>query len=142
MPICAELIVITDRYSVSGYVSQSSIQSAIITQIVKLIRSGKFSSVPSKVVLVGHSFGSVISNAVLNSDPDLVDGAVLTGMAYAGYPITVAWEAFQTRLARLQNSTKWEKYDGGYITWADLYSNIEKYALVTFWHYPFTREVG
>jgi len=109
---------------VSGYVNQVSIQSAIITQLVALIRSNKFSASVNKVVLVGHSFGSVISNTVLATDPDLVDGAILTGIAYAPTDTAVSIEALQLRLARLQSPSKWGKLDGGYVSWVDIYANI------------------
>jgi hypothetical protein len=57
-------------------------QTSILTELVKLVRSDKFSSPASKVVHLGHSLGSVVCNAVLNSAPELGDAALLTGIAY------------------------------------------------------------
>lgn len=121
----------TNYSSVSGYVNQVSIQSAIVSQLVTLIRSGKFCASVKKIVLVGHSFGSVISNVVLASDPDLVDGAILTGIAYAPNNFAVVLEALQPRLAKLQSLAKWGRLDGGYVSWVDIYANINAYA-----HHP------
>ena len=89
--------------SVSGYVSQVSTQAAALGQLVTLIRGGEFSAPAKKIVLVGHSFGSVISNALLVSNPDIVDGAVLTGIGYAVPDTSVVFEAWQPRLASLQS---------------------------------------
>jgi pimeloyl-ACP methyl ester carboxylesterase len=102
-------------------------QASIVGKLVTLIRSGKFCSPPSKVVLLGHSLGSAISNAVLRSDPGLVDAAVLTGIAYYGIDSVPSLEAKQLRLAKLQNPAKWSKFDGGYSTWVDIFANIEGY---------------
>ncbi|KAL9114737.1 MAG: hypothetical protein Q9227_001416 [Pyrenula ochraceoflavens] len=102
-----------------------SIHASIIKELVKIIRSGKLGSSASKVALVGHSMGSVYSNAVLNSDPGLVDAAVLTGIAYNVTTKGVADQSKQKRLAKLQNPMKWGRLDGGWTVWVDIYSNIE-----------------
>ncbi len=107
--------------------NQVSIQVAILEQLVAQIRAGSFSSKPKKVVLVGHSFGSVISNAILATSPDLVDGAVLTGIGYQIPDIAVPFEAWQPRLARQQSPGRWRQLDGGYVTWVDIFSNVNVY---------------
>lgn len=109
--------------SVSGYVNQVSIQVAILEQLIDQIRAGTFSSKPKNVVLIGHSFGSVISNAILVSKPGLVDGAVLTGISYKVPDTSVAFEAWQPRLARAQSPGRWRQLDGGYTTWVDIFAN-------------------
>lgn len=67
----------------------------------------------SKTVLVGHSYGSVQSNAVSKSYPDLIDGVILTGYsAYTmGLPFylvstvyTQAKMVFPNRLGSLPDS--------------------------------------
>lgn len=112
---------------ISGYQVQGPVQVALLEQLVMAIRSGKISTPPSKVVLVGHSLGSIISNAVLNSNPNLVDGAILTGIAYYGVSGQVATEVKQLRLASVANPAKWGDRDSGFLTWVDIYSNIEGY---------------
>jgi hypothetical protein len=70
-------------------------QASIIGELSKFIRSGKFCSSASKIVLLGHSLGSVMSNSVLHSDPGLVDAEILTGVAYYGVIGTIGMEAKQ-----------------------------------------------
>ncbi|KAH6661673.1 Alpha/Beta hydrolase protein [Halenospora varia] len=118
---------------VSGYVAQVSNQAVIVEKLSALIRSGKFCSRPSKLVLVGHSLGSAISNAVLHSNPGLVDAAVLTGFSYYGVNSSPSLQAKQLRLASLQNPAKWSRYDGGYSTWVDIYANIEGFFKAPFY---------
>jgi len=118
---------------VSGYVSQISNQAAIVSELVKLIRSGAFSSPPSKVVLLGHSLGSVISNIAIHNDPELVDAALLTGLAYgatSGAIGPVSYQAKQNRVANLYQPERFGKLDGAYAVWADIYSAIELYDLL------------
>lgn len=117
---------------VSGYINQVSIQVAILEQLVGILRSGRFCAVPKAVVLVGHSFGSVVSNALLVASPGLVDGAVLTGIGYKVPDTSVAFEAWQPRLASLQSPAKWRQLDGGYVTWVDIFANVN-----TFFKAPF-----
>lgn len=110
----------------SGYTTQASIHTALIQEISKLLRSDKFGAPASKIALVGHSMGSVYSNAALNSGPELVDAAILTGIAYNITTKGVADQAKQSRLANLDKSNKWSTLDGGWTVWVDIYSNIER----------------
>ncbi|EPE35617.1 alpha/beta-Hydrolase [Glarea lozoyensis ATCC 20868] len=118
--------------SISGYVAQVSVQVAVLKQIVTQVKAGKLCATTKKVVLVGHSFGSVVSNVLLTSSPQLVDGVVLTGIGYDVPDTAVAFESWQPRLARLQNPRKWGSLDGGYMTWVDIWSNA-----MTFFKAPF-----
>jgi alpha-beta hydrolase superfamily lysophospholipase len=107
-----------------------------LQQLVIHIRAGKFSSTPRKVVLVGHSFGSVVSNALLAATPNLVDGAILTGIGYDIPSSAPALESLQPRLARLQSSV-WNKLDSGYATWVDIFANVNTYNVL----YPLFAEI-
>ncbi|KAI1629488.1 Alpha/Beta hydrolase protein [Exophiala viscosa] len=119
---------------VSGYVSQVSNQAAILTELVKLIRSGTFSSPPAKVVLLGHSFGSIVSNVALHNDPELVDAALLTGLAYEATGVigAISNQAKQNRVANLYEPERFGKLDGGFAVWVDIYSAIENFFKVPF----------
>tara|TARA_R110002060_G_scaffold3426_3_gene5396 strand:+ start:3132 stop:3338 length:207 start_codon:yes stop_codon:yes gene_type:complete len=66
----------------------------------------------------------VISNALLVSNPGLVNGAVLTGISYKTPDTAVAFEAWQSRLARVQSPGRWRQLDGGYTTWVDIFANV------------------
>lgn len=108
---------------VSGYVAQVANQGAIAAQLSSLVRSGKFTSgSPQKVVLLGHSMGSVYSTAAARSDPTLMDAAILTGIAFSRVPASAEAE----RLASESNPWKWGSLKG-YVTWVDKYSNLVSY---------------
>lgn len=117
-------IILKFECRISGYIAQVSIQVSILQQLVGEVRSGKFGVKPKSVVLVGHSFGSVVSNALLAATPDIVDAVVLTGIGYAVPSNAVNFEAWQPRLARLQSPGRWRQLDGGYVTWVDIFANV------------------
>src|ERR1700712_1321078 len=111
---------------VSGWVNQASIQTEILLEIVRSVKLGKYtdnSGPPKKIVLVGHSFGSYLSAAVLAKDPRLADAAVLTGYGHSSDGLVV--EPRCVRLAKSQNQANWGHFDG-YLTWSDVFGNINK----------------
>lgn len=119
--------------SISGYIQQISIQGAILTELAKAIRAGELGYSPSKIVYVGHSIGSVVSAASMNTDPDVVDGAVLTGFALAaGSAPVLGLEAQQNRLANLMDS-QWSHLDGGFQIWVDKYALAERFVYSSLW---------
>lgn len=61
---------------VSGYNISLFDQTELIAQISKSIRAGNYTAdiKASKIVLVGHSFGSITTNSVLANYGDIVDG--------------------------------------------------------------------
>jgi pimeloyl-ACP methyl ester carboxylesterase len=67
----------------SGYTNQPTIQVAVLQSLAHSIHSGQYTGAigkPTKLVLVGHSFGSTISAGALTLELDLADGVVLTGI--------------------------------------------------------------
>ncbi|KAF2816638.1 alpha/beta-hydrolase [Mytilinidion resinicola] len=117
---------------VSGYVNQGSIQLALLERLVELVRAGKYTGSigkPKNIVLVGHSFGSFLSNAVISDQRNLVDGVVLTGIAYANATDLATadsgWglEAFAARIAKFQDK-KWSNRDTGYLNFGDIYGHV------------------
>jgi pimeloyl-ACP methyl ester carboxylesterase len=60
---------------------------------------------PQSIILIGHSFGSFISNALLRIDPSAADAAILTGLAYVNNATNYALvlEALNPRIASTQN---------------------------------------
>jgi pimeloyl-ACP methyl ester carboxylesterase len=91
------------------------------------LRSGKYTGTlgsPSKIVHVGHSFGSCISNALIATTPQLSDAAILTGIGYTEVATSGAFvEAFGLRIATLQAPGKWPGRDNEYVTWVDAPAN-------------------
>lgn len=65
------------------------------------------------------------------ASPDLVDGAILTGIGYSTPSISVNFEAWQVRLARLESPGRWRQLDGGYVTWVDDFAAANTYGLLS-----------
>ncbi|KAM7207174.1 alpha/beta-hydrolase [Naviculisporaceae sp. PSN 640] len=111
----------------SGYVVQQSNQLEILKVLARKVRSGgkdvlpKGFGKPSKVVLLGHSYGSALSYLAVSDEPELVDGVVLTGFSlnistsYQGAPLIAG---FVPRIANLQEE-KWKDLDSGYLATVD-----------------------
>ncbi|KAH9216272.1 Alpha/Beta hydrolase protein [Leptodontidium sp. 2 PMI_412] len=111
---------------VSGYVNQASIQIAILEELATSVKAGKYTGgfgAPKSLVLVGHSFGSVISAALVTAGPSIAEGLVLTGFSFNGTNGAGFLEAFQPRIASGESS-KWAPLDTGYLTPTDIYSNV------------------
>jgi pimeloyl-ACP methyl ester carboxylesterase len=114
---------------------QTVIELAILTELTTMLRSGTISKdipIPKKIVHVGHSYGSQLSNALIASTPDLSDGAVLTG-----YSLNTTWFPWFERvttfhLARENQPKRFANRSSGYVTWGDKFTN--QYA---FLKYPF-----
>ncbi|KFY94557.1 hypothetical protein V500_03154 [Pseudogymnoascus sp. VKM F-4518 (FW-2643)] len=115
---------------VSGYTNQANIQVAILAELTSAIRLGKLTGSmgkPKAIVLVGHSFGSFISNALISAQPTIADAVILTGISYAGGTPGVVASAFQPRSAASQSPDKWRHLDNGYVTWVDVFANINTF---------------
>ncbi|EJD51025.1 alpha/beta-hydrolase [Auricularia subglabra TFB-10046 SS5] len=66
-------------------VVQTPFEITIIQSIINAVRSGSITGATrgfGTVVYVGHSFGSILLNGVIASEPDLVDAAVFTGYGH------------------------------------------------------------
>ncbi|KFY84988.1 hypothetical protein V500_08808 [Pseudogymnoascus sp. VKM F-4518 (FW-2643)] len=111
--------------SVSGFLNQASIQVAILQELATAVKSGNYTGavgVPKSLVLIGHSFGSVLTAAAITASPALADGVILTGFSYNG--TNGAWlETLQPRIATAE-SEKWNHLDSGYLVAADPFSSI------------------
>jgi hypothetical protein len=90
---------------------QAPTDVAIATKVAQSLKAGSLSGIPAfkKLISVGHSYGSVQTNA-LTAVPGLVDHAILTGfsansssvplfLSAAAY--TPAYEVFPSRLGNL-----------------------------------------
>ncbi|KAI9687994.1 MAG: hypothetical protein M1820_010356 [Bogoriella megaspora] len=121
---------------VSGYEISASSQVELLVKITRSVRAGKYTSdiTASKVVLVGHSFGSYISHAGIAKYPDLAEGAVLTGTAYANatdaIPFAISFISFAPRLATTVNPPF--DRDSGYLGFGDIYAHTS-----AFFHEPY-----
>ncbi|MCJ1311359.1 hypothetical protein MMC25_005030 [Agyrium rufum] len=111
----------------SGYVIQLSMQVEILKQLAQLVRSGKYTkpNKPQSLVVAGFSFGSFITNTLVATNPALVDGAIFTGLGFAT-GVGSFIEAYNPRLAS-QASPHFSGLDSGYLTWVDLFAQINTY---------------
>jgi hypothetical protein len=115
-------------------VPQSFTQLAILQQLTTFLRSGKYigdiNDTPSKIIHVGHSFGSFLSNALIATTLHLSDGAILTRIAYANLASGTFVEAFALRIATIQAPGKWPGRDNEYLTWETLPQMQRHFSLV------------
>ncbi|TVY75796.1 hypothetical protein LSUE1_G003867 [Lachnellula suecica] len=115
--------------TISGFLNQASIQVSILQQLATAVSTGKYTAsfgTPKSLVLVGHSFGSIICAAALAATPDLADGVILTGFNYNATNGAGFLEAFQPRIANGQDP-KWHHLDNGYVAPVDIYSNVNAF---------------
>lgn len=76
---------IGESTKVSGYYAQRDNQAAVLTELAKLVKAGKYVGgigKPKSVVLVGHSIGSNIATQAITNDLTLADGLILTGYSF------------------------------------------------------------
>ncbi|PGH13763.1 hypothetical protein AJ79_03462 [Helicocarpus griseus UAMH5409] len=117
---------------ISGFMNQAPIQINILGQLSAALKTGRYTGdygLPKSVVLLGHSFGSFLSNALLALEPESADGAILTGLAYNSLS-NVQIEAFNLRIAAEQKEAmmrEWKDLDAGYVTWDDIYGNVNNF---------------
>ncbi|OCK81155.1 hypothetical protein K432DRAFT_442615 [Lepidopterella palustris CBS 459.81] len=114
-------------------VIQALIEFTVLTRITELLKTGKLGAhppIPSKIVHVGHSHGSFLTNALRVSRPDFSDSIVLTAFSYS---ITCqSWFEIATRLylARENMPEQFEGSSSGFVARGDKYYN--QYAFLTF----------
>ncbi|KAI9673741.1 MAG: hypothetical protein M1829_003978 [Trizodia sp. TS-e1964] len=128
---------------ISGYVNQASIQIALLAQLTAQLKAGRLDAgkvpAPARTVLIGHSFGSALSNGLVAADPGAADALVLTGFAHQAEAqnfdgLISAWQA---KIAS-GVSRRFRDHDSGYLTPVDLFANI-----YTFFRAPYyDREVA
>ncbi|KAE9986668.1 hypothetical protein EG328_004995 [Venturia inaequalis] len=115
---------------------QTIIELAVLTGITSLIRSGSISEkipIPKKIVHVGHSYGSSLSNALAATRPELSDGIVLTG-----YSLNATYQPWFLRasafhLASENQPKRFSSLSSGYLTWGDKFTN--QYAFLKYPHF-------
>lgn len=112
----------------SGYELQPAIELAILKELTLLVRSGKYTGnvgVPRKIVHIGHSFGSELTNALIGQNPGISEGAILTGYGVNASDITptsTTLTGFAARIAKTVNPAKFGGLDTAYIATADVYA--------------------
>ncbi|MCJ1230475.1 hypothetical protein MMC12_007149 [Toensbergia leucococca] len=110
----------------------SPTELAILAQLTRLLRSSSLPNTPTPhthYTHTGHSYGSMLSNALVALDPSASDGLVLTG-----YSNNFAFEglflATTGHLASLNQPRRFGGHSSGFITWADVFCN--QYSFLSF----------
>lgn len=102
---------------------QTEIQAAVLIELTKLLRSGKLhTGIPKptgRVLHVGHSFGSALSNILIVKNPELSDGVALTGLSHnmtLGSPFPALTNF---HLAKENQPERFGNVSTGILTWGD-----------------------
>ncbi|CAI6284645.1 unnamed protein product [Periconia digitata] len=128
-----------------NYTAQPEPQIQLLASMVRDIRGGQYtdSIKASKIVLVGHSFGSFVSTGLLNKFPDLADAAVLTGIAFPNpsdivnilgkYALTVFGGRLISDVPSSSLPANADSFDDSHVAFGDIYSYAQ-----AFLHHPQT----
>lgn len=107
---------------------QASVQLDVLVQLTTLARQGKlpiYLPIPQKVIHVGHSYGSQLTNALAAAFPTLTDGVVLTGFSHQYQYQTLFVANSNLLIASVFNNQTFPSslYSTGYQTWPSQWSN-------------------
>lgn len=99
---------------------------AILVDLTKRLRDNTLSKgvpKPSKVVHVGHSYGSMLSSGLAATAGELSDGIVLTG--FSNINQYMQWFAISTgyNIASLNQPDRLGSLASGYLTWSNEVAN-------------------
>jgi len=105
---------------------QAPIELELLTQLTTLLRAGKLHPeipAPKKVVHVGHSYGSLLTNALAASAPTLTDGVILTG-----FTLNTTWQRWFLintgfNIAKNNEPVRFADYGTGSLIWPNKYHN-------------------
>ncbi|KAH6896501.1 Alpha/Beta hydrolase protein [Thelonectria olida] len=126
---------------ISGFTNQLRIQKAILVELSKIVKSGKYNGSfgkPDKLAVMGFSFGSFITHFAVAENPSIADAAILTAINYntTGLNVNGLVRSFVPRIASLQNPRKYGVLDPGYLTWVDVFAQINTYFKYPFYDIP------
>ncbi|KAK0756321.1 hypothetical protein N5P37_011236 [Trichoderma harzianum] len=111
IPVEIEILAGLTKIARGGKLLSSSNASSAISNA-----SAKFDFVPTKIVHIGHSFGSYINSLMLINYPDIIDGAIFTGLypnsIEATNPLNVL--NYNHAFAKESDPVRFAKYGSGY----------------------------
>ncbi|KAK4692596.1 hypothetical protein P7C71_g4643, partial [Lecanoromycetidae sp. Uapishka_2] len=120
---------LTPSPRISGFANQLNIQTSILSSLITSLRQNEHTLLPSPptaIALVGHSFGSFLTNSLVAAEPTAVDAAIMTGYGLKGSDDRIVLQGFSPRVANLQ-SPKFADFDAGYITTGNVIANINNF---------------
>ncbi|KAI4204176.1 MAG: hypothetical protein LQ350_001367 [Teloschistes chrysophthalmus] len=85
-------------------VLQAPAEMSVLYELTSMLRNGTLPNVPhafSKIVHVGHSFGSALSYLLAVMHPTASDGLILTGFSQNGSYLAATVASWDSKLARL-----------------------------------------
>ncbi|MCJ1475069.1 hypothetical protein MMC13_003729 [Lambiella insularis] len=103
---------------------QAPTELAILIELTKKLRFGHIDGcdVHEKVVHVGHSYGSELTNSLVAAEPTLSDGIIPTGFSN-NFTFQVPFLSTTGHLASENQPARLGALASGYLTWADKYNN-------------------
>jgi pimeloyl-ACP methyl ester carboxylesterase len=113
---------------------QAPVELALLAALTTAVRNGKLPIVPKpkKILHVGHSWGSELSNALAGAFPTLSDGVVLTGYSHLfNYELEFLTNT-ACHLASVSQPERFQNFSTGYLTWSDKFDNQ-----YSFFSYPY-----
>lgn len=128
-------------HRVSGYTMQLRKHKAVLVELAKLVRSGRYTGdfgTPDKLAVMGFSFGSYITHFAVADNPTIADAAILTAINYNLSALNGKglFRSFVPRIASLQEPSRFGELDPGYLTWVDELAQANTYFKYPFYDLP------
>lgn len=110
----------------SGYDNQLGNGIAVLRELARLVRQGRYTGsigAPSKLALMGFSYGSYITHFTISDTSDIADALALTvvGLNTTGINGNGLLRSFERRIASAQNEERFGELDTGHLSWGDIY---------------------
>ena len=103
---------------------QAPLEVEIADQLATMLRNGKFSNMAfSHVIGVGHSYGSIISQAITAQSPSTLDAAILTGFSINATALPLFISALNLALANQNQPHRFSGLSNGFIVSDTIISN-------------------
>jgi len=103
---------------------QGPLEVEIAHSLAKSLRQGHFSELKfEKVIGVGHSFGSIISNAITKQYPEALDAAILTGFSTDLSSQPLFLQALNLALANENQPLRFGELNNGFLVSSTVISN-------------------
>lgn len=97
-------------------VVQAPLEVEVAHSLITSLASGKFGDLkPTKVIGVGHSFGSIITQALTAQYPQLLDAAILTGFSVNSTSMPVFLQGLNLAIANQNQPARFALLNNGFL---------------------------
>lgn len=111
---------------------QTPLELAIAIELIAKLRAGAFGGItPQNVVGVGHSFGSILTQAITHSSPASLDGAILTGFTANSSGLPAFLSGINLQIAAQNNPWRFDTLPSAYLVSSTAIGNQ-----IAFYHAP------